>query len=302
MKKKMINFIALTLTFGGALGFGISKNAVMAKAANGDVGGAEYVSVEDAPIIDGIMDDVWSSTYELTTDEEKSDVFGYISILWNETGLYFYAEIIDATTNASDRCNFWVSETFYGIMSNDMVYPSTDGAYYLCLNPYGENQYYLPGSIDAEKYVDMRDKYQVATQVYEGNGYAIELYVPLFGCNSLEALNSIGFNVSVDDYHTEDGKRVSYTYWCASGSYWEDPSALGEVVLLNSNQSTTPPDDSSSGNSGSSTDSGNDSSVKDEQTTTSSENGVSSCFSSITLLPMSVAVSFVWVLLKKKED
>lgn len=89
MKKNIINFIALTMALGGTFGFGLSKN-VTAKAANGDVGSAEYVSVEDAPIIDGIMDDVWSSTYQLTTDEETSDVFGYFSILWNETGLYFF--------------------------------------------------------------------------------------------------------------------------------------------------------------------------------------------------------------------
>lgn len=214
----------------------------------------------------------------------------------------FFAEIIDSTTNASDLCNFWVSETFYVALSSDMIYPTTDGAYYLCINPYGENQYYLPSSIDTEKYVDMRDKYQVATQVYEGDGYAIELYVPLFGGNGLESFNSIGFNVSVDDYHTEGSKRVSYTYWCASGWYWENPSTLGEVVLLNSSQPNTPPDNSNSSSSGSTSADSSDSSVKDEKPATSSDEDVLSCFSSISLLPMVSAISLVWILLKKKED
>jgi len=304
MKRHGIYLIAFTIALSGMLGVGFSKNAVTAKATNGDVGYAEYVSAEAAPIIDGIKDDVWSSTYELTIDEGNSDVVAYVSILWNEAGLYFFAEIFDSTTNVSDRCNFWVSERLYNY-SPSMIYPETEGAYYLCLNPHGENQYYLPGSIAADKYVDMTGKYQVATQVYDVEGYAIELYVPVFGNTAFTHLHSIGFNVSVDDYYTADSERESYIYWAAIGKYWENPSATAEVVLLNSTQLDTPPDDSSSGNASSdnsgntSVDSGGDS-VSDQQP--SGEEGASSCFSSITLLPMVSAFSLAWVLLKKKED
>ena len=77
----------------------------------------------------------------------------------------------------------------------------------------------------------MIGKYEVATKVYD-DSYTIELYVPLMGEEMGQVYDSIGFNVSVDDYHEESGSRVSYTYWSAYGEYWLYPSELAEVMLV----------------------------------------------------------------------
>ena len=220
------SIVALMFACGGAL---TMRNVVEAKAYHGELGLAEYVSVENAPVIDGIYDDIWNKTDSVTTDEAGHGSRGRISVMWNETGLYFFAKVEDVTLNTRDLCNFWVSETYYD--AGSYTYVSLDGAYYLCLNPEGENQYYLPGSIDSSKYVDMQGKYQVATQIQE-NVYCIELYVPLTGSNDLFLHNSIGFNVSVDDYLTENSDRDSYSYWCATGNYWENPANCGEMLLV----------------------------------------------------------------------
>lgn len=202
-------------------------NMNIAYAANGDTGTSEYILVDSAPIIDGEMDEIWSKTTPVVTDMEESEAIGMVSILWNETGLYYYARVLDSTTNSSDRCNFWVSETYIEDHVEGQYYPFVDGAYYLCLTPDGNNVFYS----SSETYIDMTNKYQVATKRTTG-GYDVELYVPLFGGSQLVEGNSIGFNVSIDDYLIENSERESYSYWSAFGAYWSYPSMLAEVVLV----------------------------------------------------------------------
>ena len=56
------------------------------------LGFAEYVSMENAPVIDGDIDDVWETmdSYILTgisLTDGGDCTYGKITILWNETGL-----------------------------------------------------------------------------------------------------------------------------------------------------------------------------------------------------------------------
>ena len=283
---------------------------MVADAAIGDVGFAEYVSIGNAPIIDGIRDEVWGQSTVLTTDEAESAVAGMVSVLWNETGLYFFAEIFDETTNASDRCNFWVSERF--IPTDAGYYPDVDGAYYLCLTPDGVNEYWKSDEF-GDKYDDMTGKYQVATSILE-DGYTVELYVPLTGASDLKTNSSIGFNMSVDDYHVEGGSRVSFTYWNTYGYYWLHPGLLGEVVLTDNymdnidtppteddNIDSTPDSSDEVEDSGTSSDSNSvsDSMVAENNETSSS--GLLGCVSSLSGLTFIPVLAMGYLFIRKKR-
>ncbi len=189
---------------------------------------AEYVSLDCAPQIDGNIDDCWGWTSDFVAQNE--DVSANVKILWNETGLYFLSIIVDLTINPSDRCNLWVSEKFIS-EKNSYLYPEVDGAYFLCLTPLGENKFYAPDSWTDRFDFDMSGKYEVGVVRYQ-DYYIVEVYVPTIGSSSLNLNDKIGFNVSIDDYLTEEAERNSYAYWANSGRYWEYPSHLAEVVLL----------------------------------------------------------------------
>lgn len=220
---------------------------VSAKAAINNFGAqAEYVSLENAPTIDGLKTEKeWGTTCILQSISETQAVD--VNILWNETGLYFFATIEDSTVNAMDRCNFWVSETYYDFDDSDksgmlgptinndkesLKYSDVEGSYYLVVNPDGIN---LAEIVDEanDYYFDMGEKYTVAATKTE-NGYSIELYVAVTGSKPLTLGNSIGFEVSVDDYLDAESERDAYINCFDKGSYWTTPMYLGEIVLANS--------------------------------------------------------------------
>ena len=220
---------------------------ISAKAAINNFGAeAEYVSLQNAPTIDGVKtESVWDNTCILQSISETQAVD--VNILWNETGLYFFAEVEDSTVNAMDRCNFWVSETYYDLadpdksgmlgptINNDnttLKYSDVEGAYYLVVNPDGIN---LAEVIDEanDYYFNMSGKYTVAATKTE-TGYSIELFVSATGSKPLTLGNSIGFEVSVDDYIDAESERESYINCFDKGSYWTTPMHLGEIVLAKS--------------------------------------------------------------------
>ena len=194
---------------------------------------AEYIAVENAPVIDGKDNDAaWDlcSTQVETDGTVPAEPQATVKILWNETGLYFYAEIFDSTVNNSDRCNFWISETYYAVIpENPLLYPETDDAYYLCLSPNKVNNYHCPEIFNGN-YLDMEGKYTVET-TYLYDGYTMELYIPFMSEKAFQVGDSFGFEISVDDYLYEVARRNTYTYWKGQYYYWEYPYGLGEIVL-----------------------------------------------------------------------
>ena len=232
--RKIVTMIS-SLAFIAAAMLGLSDDATYtAQAARHTDGFAEYVSLENAPVIDGVIDEVWFSVSSMIETGVSADgTRGDINILWNETGLYFLAIVDDTTVNDSDRCNLWVSESKIDIADVDKVYPEVSGAWFLCINPNGYNQEYNPDSFNGKAF-DMSNKYTVGTTKSE-DGYIIEVYVQLTGNNALSRGNKIGFDVSIDDYLVEGTSiddRESYVNWNGVGSYWLNPYTLGEVLLV----------------------------------------------------------------------
>ena len=214
---------------------------------------ADYVSVEDAPTIDGYAEDVWNRVINtLETGITDEGTKAKISILWNETGLYFFADVTDFTVNDTDLCNFWVSEEYITGNSKyvNKTYPEVEGSYYLCLNPNGENAFYHPDNFE-DNILDMTGKYTVASTKND-EGYTLELYVPITGNKNLQENSSIGFDVSIDDYLTEGigiEDREAYVNWNGQGWYWENPERLGKVVLVDSTDSNKVPENNTNNGS-----------------------------------------------------
>lgn len=297
MKKQLVSLLALSLVGGAAFALPETKTA---SAAGSAFGFAEYVSVENAPTIDGQIDEdnePWYDGYnDLYIEQSDGAAAGIVYILWNETGLYFLAEITDPNVNNTDRCNFWVSETYYE-GRQAAAYPFVDGAYFLCVN--SNNTMYDYRDPDAfEGNSGIPEGYQTATSVVS-DGYIVEAYVPLTGELPLEKGNSIGFDCSIDNFETEGADREGYRYWAGLGAYWENPTMLGEIFLVDyvaENGVAPTPTPSTSSNSSSST----ANSVMESESG-SEESSSSGCMSSIAFAPMGIALLAGVALMKKKK-
>ena len=312
MKKQLVTLLALPIAFAAAVGLSETKDA---KAEENLFATAEYVSTDFVPTIDGEMDDVWLDTdpiYISNINGDKNDnpidaPTASVRILWNETGLYFLAEIEDGSVVDSDMCNFWVSETYYS-RQNDNMYPFVDGAYYICLTP--QNQLYVYDAAYDGYSRNMAGAYTSAT-IDMGIGYAIEMYVPKYGDDTtFRNGGSIGFNISIDDYVEnctvgDLNYRQSYTNWGATGSYWKYPSALGEVMLVDdwdANGTAPVYTPSTPSNSASSSASSSTTSSVTESSSQSEEDSSSGCGASVAFAPLAVALIAGVALFKKKNS
>ncbi len=305
MKKVFLTVMSLAIAASSAILFPQNVSTEKAQAIGNESSFAEYVSVENAPKIDGEIDEIWNSaeSYIVTGTSPNSYTYATIEIFWNETGLYFLAEVFDSTVNEDDRCNLWVSETYYDIES-DKVYPEVNGAYYLCLNPSGKNLYYCPDNFEGV-YDDMAGNYTVGTKETE-TGYTVEVYVELTGGQEFRFGQSIGFDVSIDDYLAKGEKRDSYVNWNGIGWYWEKPSCLGEVMLFDFNEENGSPVKAETGNTNDSSSSSSSSSSSNSSSNTSSElsndsTESSGCASMVWSLPIATIALCAGVIVMKKK-
>ena len=254
------------------VGGNVGANHIQAKAEQYKTAMAEYVSKRETPIIDGVMDEIWTRTGIIQTKVSAEGTFATVRIMWNESGLYYFADVTDYTTNKSDLCNLWIDESFvrsekyYNSSSIIEAYPFVDEAYYLLVSSEGKirNAYYK-NSAYGGLYDDLDGVAEIGSTQSQ-TGYTIEAYVPMQGNTALKEGSSIGFDVSIDDYLEPNEERHDYVYWNGGGKYWEMP-ILGKVELCKR--------------------------VKDEET--------KGCFSTLTAVPYAFIGLCAVALLKKKK-
>lgn len=309
MKKLTTAVVALTLLAGGVCATS-ALGTTEAKADRG-FGIAEYVSVENAPTIDGQIDEVWllgESMIETVNQPSASNTTtATVDILWNETGLYFLARVTDYTVNSDDRVNLWVSETYIkpNANNNTQTYPVVEGAYFLCLNPAGMDHGYYASSF-GDNEMDMTGKF-TAVGVETEDGYVVEVYVPLTGNSPLRLNGTIGFDVSVDNYLAEGEERSAYAFWAGGvggylGEYWLYPSTLVEVSLYDFDETNgspvvnTPTDSSNNSNP----DSTNSSTPTDSTSEEEESNGCAGAIGG--LATVGITVLGACLLLRKKDE
>ena len=262
---------------------------------------AEYVSEENAPKIDGIIDSSWNVGLSgITTKTSAQGTRGSVDILWNEQGLYFLVIVIDYTLNETDVCNLWVSEQYLGnneAYINGTSYDEVNGAYSVCLNGNGENLF-----------LDQQLNWFTAAGKMGESSYILEVYVPLRGDNILVYQGSIGFELSVDDYFfvgTSVVDRGAYVNWLGLGDYWSNPSKLGEVLLVDvieTNGSPSiiekPEDSSNIGSSGETSSANSSNSSSTSETIDAGDKG---CTSTLTGSSICVFMGLATIAFLKKK-
>lgn len=241
MKKKFAILATLATVFTiGSLA--VTTPFVKASATRVDYVG--YVDEADAPVIDGVVDEVWKDASKLYTKTGAS--FGYASVLWNEDGMYYLGTVWDSTICSKDMCAFWISED-YNLNKRwiEWYYPSSEctydadgksGAYYVQVFANGE--YYLSCN-GSEKCADV----QVAVTKDEKAGeWIAEIYIPHMGDNTLlKEHGRVGFEYSIDDYDSDDDSKASVVKWMWQHSwpYRTNYTALGKIILCKSDESST---------------------------------------------------------------
>lgn len=243
MRKKIVVFAALAIVF-AAGSFAVVTPSVEASARRVDY--IAYVEENDAPVIDGTIDDVWKDAGTLQTNAANS-VFGYATVLWNEDGMYYLGYVNDSTICNKDACAFWISEDYelnnrwleYPFYTNQDFGYAADGkagAYSIMVHPNGTAEISCTAS---EKYSDI----QVAASKDEKSGaWIAEVFVPHIGEKTVLAeYKKIGFEFSIDNYDSTSDTSASTVKWMWNYNwpYRTNYTALGKLILSKANEETS---------------------------------------------------------------
>lgn len=232
MKKKIAIVAALATIF--AAGITATTPNVEASARRVDYVG--YVEETDAPVIDGVVDDVWKDASQLYTNRAGS-TYGYSSVLWNEDGMYYLATVWDDSICAKDTCAFWISENYdldnrwlEYFFSGDYGYDAdgAKGAYSVQVHADGK---YEVSCTKSEKYSEV--KIGVKTHPQQGVWYA-EIFIPHVGAKTiLQKGSRVGFEFSIDGYDSILDRSASTVKWGWNFNwpYRTNYTSLGMIVL-----------------------------------------------------------------------
>ncbi len=200
--------------------------------------------VEEAPEIDGELDEMWYNVTatkllkvtDHTADylpEDWQDAWGTYRVMWDEDNLYFYlnmqddVKFIPADGNPWDQDNV---EIFFDSdnSKNDQAtsYDSCDVQWRWVRDRIDDNVNDATGGPGDYVFMDT------------DSGYTFELAIPV---DSLEALISFdlaeghvfGWEVQVSDKDTSatDTNSTGLKWWTTSNFGWNDPSSFGTAVL-----------------------------------------------------------------------
>ncbi len=175
------------------------------------------------PVIDGNVDDIWSSVEATNTDVWVSGTSGSTAkfkTLWDENNLYVLAEVTDSllSKKSADAYQQDSVEIFIDQNNGKTTYYESDD-YQIRVNFDNEVSYNpeLPG-------------FTSATSITEA-GYIVEAIVP-FTQAKAEIGKVLGFDLQVNNDENDDGNRDSVAIWCdASGLSWQNVSGLGNIIL-----------------------------------------------------------------------
>jgi hypothetical protein len=184
-----------------------------------------FVSEGNEPVIDGqLTDSVWENANMLTIDDNVQE-YGYVRVLWSESGLYFGAEVFDDTVCAIDRINFWVAETAVAYDENLSYTPDASlGRYYLCVTPYAQLLQYGDGV--------WSPAIRTIATTRTTEGYNVEVFIPKLSSVNFKEGHMIGLDVSIDYFNSVEEERDFYVDWYGQGHYWSNPSALKAIELI----------------------------------------------------------------------
>ena len=136
------------------------------------------------------------------------------------------AKVYDNTIVDADRVDFWVTETYRS--SGEHIYSTAEngGEYVLglrndlvfrCVTP--ENNGY-----------NAENDCQFAVKAHEGY-YVVEAKMPKKSSATYEVGHEIGLDICTNHYDEGTG-RLACVPWYNRGYYWEDPTVLAKIKLI----------------------------------------------------------------------
>ncbi|SDC30353.1 endo-1,4-beta-xylanase [Pelagirhabdus alkalitolerans] len=185
---------------------------------------AESVYTDEAPSIDGEMDDVWNEASTLSVDrmhQAWQTGTGIARTLWDEEYLYVFMEVSNSELDISaEEAHEQDSVEIFLDQENTKASSYEDG-----VGQYRVNYENVPSFNPPE----ISEGFESATSL-SGTNYTVEAKIPWTEI-SPETGQTVGFDAQVND--AEDGERRGAALWNdETGQGWQDPSVFGNLHLV----------------------------------------------------------------------
>jgi endo-1,4-beta-xylanase len=178
------------------------------------------------PVIDGVKDDVWSASEEISTQVWVSGTAGATAkakAMWDEKNLYVITEVTDDVLNKSNT-NVWEQDSIEIFVDQNNAKTSSyqKDDYQLRVN-FENEQSNGGGGGKPEGFKSVVKK--------TANGYVIEQVIPLTAITAT-AGKILGFDVQVNNANAS-GARASVATWCdPSGNSYASTAGFGNLMLV----------------------------------------------------------------------
>ena len=183
------------------------------------------------PVIDGIVDDVWSETAGIPINRYQTawqGATGTARALWDDSNLYVLIQVSDAQLDKTSA-NVWEQDSVEIFLDQNNAKTSfhqdDDGQHRI---NYDNEASFNPPTIASG--------FESATQV-SGTNYTVEVKIPLTAVAPSND-TKLGFDVQIND--AKDGARQSVAAWNdTTGNGYMDTSVYGVLTLIG--KSDNPP-------------------------------------------------------------
>jgi hypothetical protein len=207
-------------------------------------------SSEEAPVLDGIIDDIWFFSTEQTIDNSQvgatpsspADCSGTWRALWNSEELYVLVDIKDEALSNDDGTgdNKWYDDSIE-------IYIDGDNSKGTSIDD-NDHQYSMRWNDEILEDISaihhgtetlVGVEYAVATT---DDGYLIEFRAPWMSIMGEPATAGqlIGFDVWINDDDDGDGRDSQVSWYSTDGNGWQDPSKWATAVLVEGNKAAHP--------------------------------------------------------------
>ena len=202
----------------------IDPDAVMAGYSREVVEANESSASYGTPVVDGVIDAVWSDTAAMEISRYQlawQGANGTAKALWDDKNLYVLFQVSDAQLDKASP-NPWEQDSIEVFVDENnektSFYQDDDGQFRV---NYENTTSFNPESIAAG--------FESAVAV-SGTNYVVEVKIP-FRTITPESGAVIGFDVQIND--GRDGARQSVATWNdLTGNGYQDPSVFGNLKLV----------------------------------------------------------------------
>ena len=218
--------------------------ALMASAFTANVIAAESnlkaEAVKGTPVVDGVVDDIWSTAVSRTADALKDGTDEGITtqwkVMWDDEQLYFLIAVVNDTNHFFNGAQAWGDgcELYFDALNNDPTdYTSDDGVVQIGWDAETPDDTVYKGTDTAQ--ANIEGQYKIVA-VENENGYLYEVSVDLDAfCKDVVMAEGtvIGFDLQVNSKSDDSESRTSAYGWAdAMNVGWQDPSVFGDIVLV----------------------------------------------------------------------